>query len=115
MVPGAEGQRRHMRGGLSDETWEWLGDVGVAWGLDWARVLTQSLVEGDMVDMGYVDLFAACPNHRGRNIANHPCEICGHEQAHLRDCREMVTRWEPIEERPGQLNLDPHAQLEMEL
>lgn len=98
---------------------EWLAEVGVAWGLPWARRLARAITEGDLIDMGSIDLFAPCPLHPGRNIAYHSCDLCGYPQAALETCREMVHRWAPaVKEdtpvmRPGQLTFDSQSQLEL--
>lgn len=101
------------------DTRAFIGRVYRAWGVEWAAVVTQAIYEGVLIDMGYVELFAPCPTpgHAGHNIANHPCELCGHPQARLEDCKPVVSRWAGHEEMPahraGQMNLEAQAQLEL--
>lgn len=63
-------------------------------------------------------LFYPCPNHNGQNIANRDCPICGEpQQKDVRKCWPLVSRWtmeEPMQ-RPGQLDFESQAQIEMEV
>lgn len=96
--------------------WDFLGTVAERWGIEWARTLRDAIADGELIDMGRVELFARCPNHHGKNIANHPCEICGHPQAPIHCCVPVVQRWdaEPPNKR-AQLTFEGKTQLRMEV
>lgn len=98
------------------DTRAFIGRVFRAWGVEWAAVLTEAIAEGVLIDMGSED-FYPCPEHPGRNIANHPCGVCGkskpeHEPSWKYRGRGWSDREEPqeIPYNPNQLNLQGEIQ-----
>lgn len=41
-----------MKPDLPPTTWDFLGDVAAAWGLDWARKLRDEIAVGSLIDLG---------------------------------------------------------------